>query len=527
MLAGNFKFADLLQAIITLGIELPAAWQHQFAKIDGFTVDSRQVNATTAFIALQGVSAHGSIYIPGAIENGGKLILEDIQQGSTSQAKLIPVSDDTSERGCVVIQIANLASKLVEFFKTLYPQITKLKQVLAITGTNGKTSVASLYAQMLSHTGRSAATIGTLGCMQYHCDGTTTNVAKTYNTTPDNVSLFGYLAWFADQDVYYVALEASSHGIEQGRTFGLPIDVAVFTNLTQDHLDYHGSMSAYGAAKRKLLNNPRIKSIVINADDPESERWRNAVNSGQQILSFSVDDRNQTQAQGADALYADCIEYLKSGIQFRLNTLSEKHHMTLSLIGQFNVANYLAALGALTMAGIELATLIKYADKLVGVKGRMELIKTHSASIIVDFAHTPDALKQALVAARKHTANQLWIVFGCGGDRDKAKRPEMGKIAASHADKIVLTQDNSRFEHTDKIIDEICQGISNEGNVDSKSVIRIVERQSAIKFALSNAENNDLILVAGKGHEDYLDIQGQKIHYDERAYVKTLAGEFL
>ncbi|MFC3120962.1 UDP-N-acetylmuramoyl-L-alanyl-D-glutamate--2,6-diaminopimelate ligase [Agaribacter flavus] len=535
MLCAKVDTSQVLLAISHLGFSLSEEEQLLLSAIEGFTADSRQASPSIAFLALQGVSRHGREFIEQAKALGTVLIIEDSSESDAdTNSKQMLITSTPADKQVLHLSVVNLAGKLSSFFATLYPQLDGFKQIVAVTGTNGKTSVASFYAQLAASIIGKAASIGTLGTLTYDNDGEERCVQEAENTTPERVSLLNQLAWLAEQGYCYVAIEASSHGIEQGRLTGLPIDTAIFTNLSQDHLDYHGSMQAYGAAKRALLNNTHIQNVIVNFDDPESALWQQSLQSQQRLSGFTL------LPNAAKDSLSSCMQrvfsvsntqYLSDGLYFSLFESAQAYSIHLGLIGDFNIANYLAAIAAFRAASVDMEAIALASPRLKGAKGRMEIMASHHAQVIVDFAHTPDALKQALQASRKHTKGSLWVVFGCGGNRDKEKRPLMGSIAVQFADKVILTQDNSRFEKPEDIVEDVLSGIA-EGETKDQSaaagkVISILDRCEAVKYALSSAQVGDVVLIAGKGHENYLDIQGKKITYDERAFVQQLAEEYI
>lgn len=474
--------------------------------LDNVTLDSRKVTSSSVFIAVQGHKVHGKAYIDEVLKKGVKLVIVDI---SASESDFVEQSNNA-----LIVHISELSNKLTTFLTALFPQIKNLKHLIAVTGTNGKTSVASIYAQMAFAMGYKSASIGTLGVNLYDLTVEGRKYSETINTTPDIVQMFSLLAALADMQVAHVAIEASSHGIEQGRLDGLPLDTVIFTNLTQDHLDYHKSMNAYAKAKRSILNNQNIKHLVYNADDEESANWLKVVKSEVGLTGYALDNIS------ADVTAHDIV-YSSNGLRFTLNYREKAHSLALPLLGKFNIYNYLSVISVFLQQGLKLTELLRATAQIKGVNGRMELTQMANKTVLVDYAHTPDALQQALSCARQHTSGELWLVFGCGGDRDKNKRSKMGAISTQLADRIVLTEDNPRTESRDEIISDIISGMK-----ESKLTKVEHNRAAAVRYAVSNARTGDTILLAGKGHETYIECNGKRDFYDERALVKTLAEEY-
>lgn len=564
--------------VLTKVLKQPLSHYHDLS------LDSRQVTSNSIFIALLAAKktssrmnrstnstlpTNGHQYIDQAIKMGCTFVITETKQASLNN-QIAPIELDQAGAGITQILVFELRRKLGMLAKNFYFNRAKGEvhqpAITAVTGTNGKTSVASLLAQWVSLLGEDSASIGTLGVNLYK-QGAFTKVADTINTTPDVVSLYSQLHKFSQQGIRFIALEASSHGLVQNRLANIDVDCGVFTNLSQDHLDYHQTMHAYGNAKKRLLFSSNLKFMVLNAIDSTVHEWQqelaqNASLHMVKVVYFSVQSLPSEASPLANAdtttrvpnvdlsvnkalsCTASSIRYTNQGCEFTLNSSWGNTAISLPLIGKFNVENFLAAASALLVQGYDFKQLIAQAKSLTGVAGRMELFSTNAvhlnmpsdlaknlennrpkmpsknsgrASILVDFAHTPDALQQALIAARAHTNGELVCIFGCGGDRDKTKRELMGEIADRFADKIVLTQDNSRTEMPEKIIADIQNGITSQHKVKVQ-----IDRKQAIIEAWVNSQQNDLILLAGKGHETYIEINHQRIDYDERAFVSAL-----
>ncbi|MBT1450507.1 UDP-N-acetylmuramoyl-L-alanyl-D-glutamate--2,6-diaminopimelate ligase [Glaciecola sp. XM2] len=506
MQLANVRFTDeqLFNALKGAGMQCNLA---SVRGISDITLDSRAANASTMFVALKGSEADGNDYVGDAISRGCKLVLCERKEVARVNA--------------AVIEEPALKDRLPQLLTSLYVGQSSPKHIAAVTGTNGKTSVAYLYSQLaLAHAPKSAS-LGTLGLTQAVASNDSIELHVTQqsiNTTPDIISQFKILRLLGEQNIQDYCLEASSHGIEQQRLAGMPIDCAIFTNLSQDHLDYHGDMSRYGEAKRGLLHLHEVKYVVLNADDPESKHWSSNASEHAQVAFYSLNQATIPESAKHFA-YASSIQATAKGMLFELHCSWGQSTVQLPLLGRFNVANYLAALTAQLMRGVAFAKLMSVTPKLKGVAGRMELFVSRSqkGSLIVDYAHTPDALAQALQAARIHTVGNLYCVFGCGGNRDKSKRALMGAAAESFSDMIVLTQDNSRDEAPESIIADIKTGLSKDASVHVE-----FDRKQAINWAYKTSKADDLILLAGKGHEDYLEIKQQRIAYSERDYAQHL-----
>lgn len=479
--------------------------------IDGLVLDSREVAIHKAFVALQGHQQDGRDFIPQAISLGAKVILAECAS-LTNHGKV-----EMREQS-LIISFYALPAQLSALAGAFYHHPATKLTVIGVTGTNGKTSTVQLTSQLAALLGSRTATIGTLGSSIIEPKGSTIDINPTLNTTPDAISMQKLLAQFVQRQVALVALEVSSHALTQQRVANLKMDVAVFTNLSRDHLDYHGSMQAYAQAKRLLLSQSGLKYALININDSDSHNWLAAIPVGVTPVIFGVDKSADTVADPQKYCFAQNIHYLADGCRFDLVSSWGNCKIRLSLLGQFNVFNALAAFCSQLCLGQSITQLAKAASQLRPVVGRMECfggVKT--PSVVVDYAHTPDALEQALLALRQHCHGRLLVVFGCGGDRDKGKRSLMGEVAEKQADRIVITNDNSRSENPVAIVNDILSGCRNP------EVIHIeLDRRQAIQYALGQAQPGDLILVAGKGHEDYQIIGAETLAYNERLYVQQL-----
>uniref|UniRef100_A0A486XLD3 UDP-N-acetylmuramoyl-L-alanyl-D-glutamate--2,6-diaminopimelate ligase n=1 Tax=Rheinheimera sp. BAL341 TaxID=1708203 RepID=A0A486XLD3_9GAMM len=457
-------------------------------------LDSRKVAQNDVFIAVAGVQQHGSQFISQALAQGAALVLTDQGQYDDPRILVLP----------------GLVQQLPQLAAAFYGQPAAQLQLVGITGTNGKSSCAFFINQLAELLALPSAVIGTLGYGYYQ------QLTPLPNTTPHFIDLQRILAGFVGQKVKLVAMEVSSHALVQQRVAGLKFDVAVFTNLTRDHLDYHGSMAAYGAAKAMLFANDLSNTAVVNVSDEFGRSLAAQCQTPLLVYGKAEDCRSYPRFLA----YSEVIA-LADGYRFRLHTEQGDFSLQLPLLGEFNIQNVLAAMAALLQLGYPLASLINAATRLSAVPGRMEqFIFPQQITAVVDYAHTPDALQQALQSLRRHCHGHLWCVFGCGGDRDKGKRPLMGQLAELYAEHVIITADNPRSEDVMSICDDIAAGMSPDASYQLEP-----DRQAAIKLALASAQPGDIVLVAGKGHETQQIIGAEQRPYDERAYLRQLVAE--
>jgi UDP-N-acetylmuramoyl-L-alanyl-D-glutamate--2,6-diaminopimelate ligase len=377
---------------------------------------------------------------------------------------------------------------------------------IGVTGTNGKTSCAWWLSRLLQSLGRKTGLVGTLGSGVLENNKAPTLQATGY-TTPDAKLLEKILKDFLLQGVTHVVMEVSSHGLEQGRTRAVTFSTALFTNLSRDHLDYHGTMERYGAAKEKLFVQTGLRHAVINLDDTfgaDLAKRLRAHQAGLQVITYSLQDKT------AD-IYVQDLCGNESGFEGFMKTPWGEMHFQLPVAGDFNLANLLGVTGVLCAEGFPLSAVISELQRVDAPPGRLEpvVVKGCQVRLFVDFAHTPDALEKVLSTLRKQTSSKLWCVFGCGGDRDQGKRPLMGAVASRLADQCVVTSDNPRSEKPEKIIEQIIAAM------DRQFVMIEPDRQRAIEYAVKRAQSGDVILVAGKGHEKYQEANGIKHPFDD------------
>jgi UDP-N-acetylmuramoyl-L-alanyl-D-glutamate--2,6-diaminopimelate ligase len=459
--------------------------------VHGLALDSRRVHTGDAFLALKGATAHGITFAPAALAQGASVVLAEAPAPAVSQS--VPI-----------VWIENLREHVGEIAARFFDRPSSALHVIGVTGTNGKTSIVQLLASALQSLGACAATIGTLGA------GLVGAIEPGERTTPDAVSVQALLAQFLRGAATHVAMEVSSHALEQGRVNAIEFEVAVFTNLTRDHLDYHGTMENYGAAKRKLFAWPDLRAAVINIDDAFGRELAAQLPSHVLGLAYGID--------AADAgIRAREVRTSGAGLKFQLSTPWGEGEVASPLLGRFNVYNLLAVAGCLGALGYTFAQIQKALAGLQPVAGRMNRLGGSAGAplVVIDYAHTPDALEQALSSLRAHCAGRLICVFGCGGERDQGKRPQMGAIAERLADRIIVTDDNPRGEDGDAIVAQIVAGLTHR---EHAAVQR--DRADAIALALREARGGDVVLIAGKGHEPYQEIGGKKFPFDDLAVAR-------
>jgi UDP-N-acetylmuramoyl-L-alanyl-D-glutamate--2,6-diaminopimelate ligase len=461
--------------------------------ITGLALDSRLVEAGNLFIAVKGTQTDGAQYIAQAEENGAVAVL--MEQGAVIPNCAVPV--------IVVPQLSEYVSDIAGIF---YGRPSHQMPVTAITGTNGKTTCSQLLAQLFGLLDEPSGFIGTLG-YGLSSSGIDQRATDTGLTTPDAISVQRILAELRDAGAKRIAMEVSSHSLVQRRVAGLQVDTAVFTNLTRDHLDYHGDINSYAAAKARLFAMAGLKNAVINLDDNVGRLILTNLDPLVNGISYSVENHS------AD-IHCDRILIDASGIDAEIVTPWGRGRLKSSLLGKFNLANLLAVIGAAGVQGFALDKILQAASALTAVAGRMELVDASARpAVVIDYAHTPDALEKALQALRRHCRGNLWVVFGCGGDRDIGKRAEMGKVADHRADKIIVTSDNPRGESPEKIIDQVLLGIT-------RDVSAVVDRRDAIRTAIADAQPEDVILLAGKGHEDYQILGADRLPFSDQAEAR-------
>ena len=460
--------------------------------------DSRKVRAGDGFIAWPGAATDGRAHVGAALAQGAAACL--VEQDGIEAFGFMQEA---------VASYAQLKAATGPIASAYYGEPSDALQVLAVTGTNGKTSTAWWLAQALSalpDNAWPAAVIGTLGV------GRPPQVQSTGLTTPDPVLLQGEFRRFVDAGLKACAIEASSIGIAERRLDGTRIAVAIFTNFTQDHLDYHGTMDAYWSVKESLFRWPGLRAAVVNIDDAKGvELMTRLQDSGLDLWPVS--------AEHAARLQAVDVGYGAQGLRFTVVEGQDRAQLETSVIGQYNVSNLLGVIGAMRALGVPLQAAVAACSALLPVPGRMERLHHEGKPLVaVDYAHTPDALDKALQALRplaSQRGGQLWCVFGCGGDRDATKRPLMAAVAEKNADRIVVTSDNPRSEKPEAIISQILLGLSHDGCVEVEA-----DRARAIAQTVATAGASDVVLLAGKGHEADQEIAGVKHPFDDRVHAQ-------
>ena len=478
------RLKALLPATLTQGLSSDP-------HITGLKIDSRDIQNGDLFVAYPGVLADGRDYIDAAIQNGASAVLAEAFDSGCEPESTVPV-----------IAVKNVKGLIGSVAANFFDHASQKMKVVAVTGTNGKTSLTQMIAQAMDFLTVHSAVIGTLG------NGIVGNLKTTANTTPDAVLIQQLMAEFLADNVEVLAIEASSHGLKQDRLKGTSIDIGVVTNITRDHLDYHGTMTAYKDAKSQLVEWPELKYVILNADDKEVMSLAKRVKSDVDLMTFSLNSKL------AD-IYVEALTYKRNGLLLTVKTPAGLVDINNNLMGAFNVENLLAAVAVLLCLDKTCSDISRALSAITQIPGRMEEVRlpvdtTFLPTVIVDFAHTPDALEKVLKALRYHSEGNLWCVFGCGGDRDKGKRPEMGEIATRCADRVVITSDNPRTEDPESIVQEIENGIG----IGAAYSIEL-DRAAAVEKVIAAAAPGDVVLLAGKGHENYQECHGKKISYND------------
>lgn len=450
--------------------------------VKNIQLDSRKIQSGDIFIALpawDGSAVSGHHYVDAAIAAGASAILFDAPEDSATEAAV------------ALVGIKDLAAQLSTMAGVLNQHPSFDVPVVAFTGTNGKTTCAQMLAQLYALIGKNVGIVGTLGAGIWGAHKSEPSLEKTGFTTPDAIATQLLLRDLCEREAELISMEVSSHALEQGRVAALNFDTAVFTNLSHDHLDYHGDMQSYGAVKASLFKFEGLKNAIINMDD-EFGRALLSDRSACQYLSYSVSNNL------ADVFVSDMTLNAR-GVEAKITTPWGKGKLSSSLLGLFNVSNLLAVIAVACQRGESLKTVLELIPRLSSAQGRMQSVVVSDAqdiSVVVDYAHTPDALESALQTLSALDGNNLVCVFGCGGDRDAAKRAPMGRVASAFADTVVLTSDNPRSENPEAIIAAIAAGMQGAKSVHLQS-----ERAQAIDIAITQASAGDTILIAGKGHE--------------------------
>ncbi len=475
---------------LLFGVNIESVFGSTSEGIEGIAYDSRKVKTKSLFVAIRGAMADGHAYLEQAIEQGASAVLVEEMPEKPNAAVTWICTQNTRQALAIVSS-------------HFYDNPSKDLKLIGITGTNGKTTIATLLYDLFEKSGYPSGLISTVA-IKY--DG---KVQPATHTTPDPLVINAHLKAMVDRGVSYCFMEVSSHGIDQERTQGLVFEGGVFTNLTHDHLDYHSSFSAYRDVKKRFFDAlPKKAFVLTNADDKNG--------------MYMVQNTPAKKYSYAQRNYADyqvqILESQFSGMLLKIN----QQEVWSRLVGGFNASNILAVFAVAECLGLESLATLSYLSELTNVRGRFETYLTpNKATVVVDYAHTPDALENVLETINQiRTKNeQLITVVGCGGDRDKDKRPLMGKIAAKNSSKVIFTSDNPRSEDPQQIIAEMEAGVSPE---DYKKTLCIPDREAAIKAACIALEPSDVLLIAGKGHETYQEIKGQRTHFDDLEIVQKI-----
>ncbi|SFX27002.1 UDP-N-acetylmuramoylalanyl-D-glutamate--2,6-diaminopimelate ligase [Thermoactinomyces sp. DSM 45891] len=473
-------------------------------EISGVEMDSRQVKPGNLFIAVRGFTVDGHRYISQAVQRGAVAILVEEMVEVPSHITVVQVPD-TRRAMAIVADI-------------YYGHPTHELKLIGITGTNGKTTTSTLLQHLFLDHEKKSGLIGTIGMKIGDRE------LPTSNTTPEILELQKSFRMMRNEGCEYSFIEVSSHALDQGRTRGCKFHMGVFTNLTQDHLDYHETMEQYREAKGLLFNqlaNQYLASAdeqcyaVLNADDPASSYYARITPA--QVVTYGVD-------QPAD-VKASNIRITPQGTSFDLHTFRGNGSVNIKLMGKFNVLNMLAAISVGLIEDLSLEQIINSLEQIPGVDGRFEPVHAdQDYTVVVDYAHTPDSLENALKTVREFASKRVITLVGCGGDRDRTKRPLMAKIAADYSDIAIYTSDNPRTEQPEAILEDMLSGVK---SVKAEKIHTIVDRAEAIRYAIEHAQSGDVILIAGKGHETYQEINGVKNDFDDRVIARRFMLEDL
>lgn len=462
-------------------------------EVSGLAYDSRQVKTGYLFICIPGLKTDGHKFADQAIANGAVVIVAE---------KEIAIPE-----GMTLLIVADCRNTLPRLSSNFFRQPSAGLRVIGVTGTNGKTTTTHLIQAILEEAGKKT---GILGTLYARVDDMEMDLGRT---TPESLEIEQFASLVREKNGQYLIMEVSSHALDLGRVDRLSFDAAVFTNLTQDHLDYHKTMNEYKESKLKLFR--RVaggegKFSIVNADDPAAQDFIKA--SGLACCTYGINNP-------ADIRAAKLESNLK-GSRFIVVSKNEEFEINMKLIGLFNVYNALAAISFAIQEGIAVDVIKATLEKLTGVAGRFEQVDCgQNFTVVVDYAHTPDGLENILKTGQEIKENRLITVFGCGGDRDRTKRPQMGKIAAQYSDFSIVTSDNPRSEEPEAIIDDILPGMN---TIEGAHFAKIVDRRDAIEHAIKLARKGDLVIIAGKGHETYQLVKDQVLHFDDREVAREI-----
>ena len=478
--------------------------------VSDLTQDSRDVTPGCLFLARQGGSVHGLDYFKVVVEKGAEAVAAEPSAEWSAER----IAEIRRESGFPLFAVEGLGMKSSAIASAFFGEPSASLYMVGITGTNGKTSCSHAIAQAMMGVQRMAV-VGTLG------NGEPGALKAATHTTPDAVELQRMLAGFKQQGVESVAMEVSSHALDQGRIEAVRFDTAVFTNLSRDHLDYHGDMESYGTAKKRLFLMPGLKVAIVNGDDPFAGELIDGIREDVRLVVYGQGELSESLIERADRMVkAEMLKTTPDGLNISVRVDGRSGEIQSQWMGRFNASNLLAVLAVLLESEIEIEPALKAVAELKVVGGRMEPFGGgEQPSVVVDYAHTPDALEQVLLALRGHCRGQLICLFGCGGDRDKGKRPLMGKAAEKLADRVIVTDDNPRHEMGDAIVADILTGMTSPDQVEVER-----DRAKAIAMAIETAEAGDIVAVCGKGHETTQQI-GDLVHeFSDRDQVLKRLG---
>ena len=474
-------------------------------EVTGVSDDSRTLHSGELFIARGGPLCSGTLYIEDALQAGVAAVV--VESGSESPR---------NNAGIPLIPVTGLNMKAGIIAARFYGDPSADISVVGVTGTNGKTTVSYAIARVLDSV--SKGTTGLIGTLGFGQSG---ELSATRNTTPGAIRLQQILHDMKVKSIDKVVMEVSSHGLDQGRISGVRFHTAVFTNLSHDHLDYHRDMAAYGNAKKRLFLTPGLKHAVINIDDPYGLQLSREINTDIHVVAYGLRSKPLDLHGGLDYVSGVIVENRLDQLCLEINSPWGAGRADICAGGRFNAYNFLASLAVLQVLGIDFNGALRELPGVFPVPGRIEAFRgPGDFMVVVDYAHTPDGLENVLQSLREVCSGRLICVFGCGGDRDRGKRPRMGAIARHYADKIILTNDNPRTEQPEAIIDEILAGME-----DREGVTVNTDRAQAISSAIAGAGKDDIILVAGKGHETYQEIGRQRYPFSDRQLVRNLLGD--
>lgn len=492
--------------------------------IRGIALDSRKVAPGDLFIALSGEKLDGRCFIQQAIESGAAAVLTEKLSSGDNVVNLQSIGTKKSaihgnDSRVPIIEYSDLKDTLGFIASRFYGEPSRKMPVIGITGTNGKTSCTHFIAQLSSFFGKRCAVVGTLGA------GFLPDLQSFGLTTPDAIMLHSILADLQQKEADSVAIEVTSHALMQGRVSGLHFHTAIFTNLTRDHLDYHENFEAYFQAKLRLFFLHKPKHIILNLDDPYGVRAAELLAKAEfkpVIIGITTEEHIPTASKilVKDIISTHHLQMSDAGIQAEIRSPWGTGHVQCHLLGRFNLSNILISIAAVCLQGLPFSQVLSKLESLIPVAGRMNHLgsRANQPSVVIDYAHTPDALTQVLTALRPHCLGKLWCVFGCGGDRDPGKRPLMAQAAEQGSDNIIVTQDNPRTENPDQIIADILKGFS---NTPQKTIMIEPDRAKAIALAIEQADPQDLIVIAGKGHETHQIIKTEKIPFVDEHYARS------